>query len=94
MGKCKHWLDLQAAEAELILCNDDALDEEKHGVAYAACHSAEAAVPSVRRRTTAAPAVRRHCDTSEPTRWRAAETPVRKGRGHSQAQKKPGLGRG
>ena len=33
-------------------------------------------MPSVRRRTAAAPAVRRHRGTSEPTRWRAAETPA------------------
>ena len=33
-------------------------------------------MPSVRRHTAAAPAVRRHCDTSEPARWRAAETPA------------------
>ena len=33
-------------------------------------------MPSVRRRTAAAPAVRRHYDTSEPARQRAAETPA------------------
>jgi len=33
-------------------------------------------VPSVRRCTAAAPAMRCHCNTSEPTRWRAAETPA------------------
>jgi len=33
-------------------------------------------VPSVRRRTAAAPAVRHHYDTSEQARWRAAATPA------------------
>ena len=33
-------------------------------------------MPSVRRRTAAVPAVRRHYDTSEPARWRAAATPA------------------
>ena len=31
---------------------------------------------SVRWRTAAAPAVRHHCDTSEPARWRSAATPA------------------
>ena len=30
----------------------------------------------MRRRAAAAPAVRRHCDTSEPAQWRAAKTPA------------------
>ena len=33
-------------------------------------------MPFVRRRTAAAPAVRCHCDTSEPARRRAAEAPL------------------
>ena len=33
-------------------------------------------MPSVRRRTAAAPAVRRHYDTSEPARWCAAAAPA------------------
>jgi len=33
-------------------------------------------MPSERRRTAAAPAVRRHCNTSEPARQRAAEIPA------------------
>ena len=33
-------------------------------------------MPLVRRRTAPAPAVRRHYDTSEPARWRAAATPA------------------
>ena len=33
-------------------------------------------MPSVRRRTAAAPTMRRHYDASEPARWRAAATPA------------------
>jgi hypothetical protein len=33
-------------------------------------------VPSVRRRTAAAPAVHRHYDASEPAQWRTAATPA------------------
>ena len=57
---------LPASGVELILCNNDKKMKEWHGVTYAACPGTEAAVSSVRWRTTVAPAVRRHSDTSEP----------------------------
>ena len=44
-------------------------DEEGHGATYTACPDTEAVVSSVRGRTAAVPAVRRHYDTSEPARW-------------------------
>ena len=64
------------SEVELILCNNDEEDEEGNGTTCAACPDTEATVSSARWRTAAAPAVRRHHDTSEPARWGAGATPV------------------
>ena len=59
-----------------ILCNGEREDEGRQGVARATCPGTGAATPTERRRTTAAPTVRRHCDASEPARWCAGATPV------------------
>ena len=63
-------------EAEAHPLRQQREDEERHGGTYAACYYAVAPAPSVRRCTAAAPAVRRHCDASEPARWCAGATPV------------------
>ena len=62
--------------AVFSLCNGELEDEGRQGHTHSTCHGTDAATPSVRRRTAAAPAVRRHCDTSEPEQWRAAKTPA------------------
>jgi len=59
-----------------ILCNDKREDEGRQGVTHATCRGTGAPTPTVRRRTTAASVVRRHCDTSEPAQQRTAEAPL------------------
>ena len=62
--------------AVFILCNGEREDEGRQGDTHATCHGTGATTPTVRRHTAAAPAVGRHCDTSEPARRRTAEAPL------------------
>ena len=62
--------------AVFILCNGEREDEGRQCDTHATCHGAGAAMPTDRRRTAAAPTVRRHCDASEPARRRPAEAPL------------------
>ena len=54
-----------------ILCNGEREDEGRQGHTHATGHGTGAATI-----TAAAPAVRRHCDTSEPAWQRTAEAPL------------------
>jgi len=62
--------------AVFSLCNGELEDEGRQGHTHSTCHGTDAPTPLVPQRTAAAPAVRRHCDASEPARWCAGATPV------------------
>ena len=62
--------------AVFSLCNGELEDEGRQGRTHSTCHGTDAPTPLVPQRTAAAPAVRRHYDTSEPARWRAGATPA------------------
>jgi len=69
-------LDLQASGDVFILCNDGREDGGRQGVTHATSRGTRAPTRTVRRRTTAASVVRRHCDAAEPAQQRAAEAPL------------------
>ena len=62
--------------AVFILFNGKQEDEGRQGDTHATRYGTGAATSTVQRRTAAAPAVRRHCDTLEPAWQRTAEAPL------------------